>query len=132
MKYLLDTNICIYIIKKQPPHVLERIQSVPFENICISTITLAELEHGVAKSAHQERNRLALIEFLIPFRILDYDQAAARHYGHIRSDLETRGTVIGPLDLLIAAHAQSQGLTLVTNNTREFSRIKDLEMENWG
>jgi tRNA(fMet)-specific endonuclease VapC len=132
LKYLLDTNICIYVIKKQPPRVIERIQSVPIEDICISTITLAELEYGVAKSAHRERNRLALLEFLTPFRILDFDPAAAQQYGHIRSDLETRGTVIGPLDLLIAAHAQSQGLTLVTNNTREFSRIKNLEMENWG
>jgi tRNA(fMet)-specific endonuclease VapC len=132
LKYLLDTNICIYIIKKQPPRVIERIQGVPIEDICISTITLAELEYGVAKSAHQERNRLALLEFLTPFRLLDFDQTAAQQYGHIRSDLETHGIVIGPLDLLIAAHAQSQGLTLVTNNTREFSRIKDLEMENWG
>ena len=132
MKYLLDTNICIYVIKRQPPKVIERIQSVPIENICISTITIAELEHGVAKSAHQGRNRLALLEFLTPFRILDFDQAAAQHYGHIRSDLEARGIIIGPMDLLIAAHAQSQGLTLVTNNTREFRRIRNLELENWG
>jgi tRNA(fMet)-specific endonuclease VapC len=132
LKYLLDTNICIYIIKKQPPQVIEKIQGVPIDDICISTITLAELEYGVAKSAHQERNRLALLEFLTPFCILDFDQSAAQQYGHIRSDLEARGAVIGPLDLLIAAHAQSQGLTLVTNNTREFSRIKKMEMENWG
>jgi tRNA(fMet)-specific endonuclease VapC len=132
LKYLLDTNICIYVIKKQPPRVIERIQGVPIEDICISTITLAELEHGVAKSAHRERNRLALLEFLTPFRILDFDPAAAQQYGHLRSDLEAHGIVIRPLDLLIAAHAQSKGLTLVTNNTRESSRIKDLEMENWG
>jgi tRNA(fMet)-specific endonuclease VapC len=132
VKYLLDTNICIYIIKKQPPQVLERIQNVPFEHIGISTITLAELEHGVAKSEHQERNRLGLLEFLTPFRILDFDQAVARHYGYIRLNLEARGVVISPMDLLIAAHAQSKGLTLVTNNTREFQRINDLELENWG
>lgn len=131
MKYLLDTNICIYVIKKQPAKVIGKIQSEPIEDICISTITLAELEHGVAKSAYRERNRLALLEFLTPFRILDFDQAAAQHYGHIRSDLEARGIVIGPMDLLIAAHAQSKDLTLVTNNTRKFKRIKDLEMENW-
>jgi tRNA(fMet)-specific endonuclease VapC len=131
VRYLLDTNICIYVIKKQPPKVIAKIQSETIEDICVSTITLAELEHGVAKSAHQERNRLALLEFLTPFRILDFDQAAARHYGHIRSDLELRGIVIGPMDLLIAAHAQSKGLTLVTNNVREFQRIKDLDMENW-
>jgi tRNA(fMet)-specific endonuclease VapC len=131
VKYLLDTNICIYVIKKQPATVIEKIQSEPLEDICISTITLAELEHGVAKSALHERNRLALLEFLTPFRILDFDQAAAQHYGLIRSDLESRGVVIGPLDLLIAAHAQSKGLTLVTNNLREFQRIKDLKMVNW-
>ena len=131
MKYLLDTNICIYVIKKQPAKVIEKIQSEPMEDICISTITLAELEHGVAKSAHRERNRLALLEFLTPFRILDFDQGAAQHYGHIRSDLESRGIVIGPMDLLIAAHAQSKNLTLVTNNLREFKRIRNLEMENW-
>ena len=131
MRYLLETNICIYVIKKQPAKVIDKIQSEPLEDICISTITLAELEHGVAKSTHRERNRLALLEFLTPFRILDFDQAAAQYYSHIRSDLESRGIVIGPLDLLIAAHAQSKGLTLVTNNLREFQRIKDLEMENW-
>lgn len=131
MSYLLDTNICIYIIKKRPKAVIEQLRRQPLEDINVSTITVAELELGVAKSARRETNRLALIEFLSPFQIRDFDQAAAREYGMLRSELEKRGTPIGPLDTLIAAHAISLELILVTNNIKEFRRAKKLRVENW-
>ena len=131
MSYLLDTNICIYIIKNRPKAVIQQLRRQPLEDINVSTITLAELELGVAKSERRETNRLALIEFLSPFRIRDFDQAAAHEYGILRSELETRGTPIGPLDMLIAAHAISLQLILVTNNIKEFRRIGNLHIENW-
>ncbi len=131
MTYLLDTNICIYLIKQHPQSVVEKIRSVPIETICVSTITLAELEHGVAKSKYPERNKLTLLEFLTPFRILDFDDLAAAEYGRIRTRLESQGRTIGPMDLLIAAHAVSKHLVLVTNNIREFRRVEQLQLENW-
>ncbi|MBZ5536272.1 MAG: type II toxin-antitoxin system VapC family toxin [Acidobacteriia bacterium] len=131
MKYLFDTNICIDVIRRRPVSLLQRMLGADLEEIGISTITLAELQFGAAKSAFPERNRIALIEFLTPFEILDFDQAAAGDYGKIRADLERRGSVIGPMDMLIAAQARSRDLILVTNNTREFRRIHDLKVENW-
>ena len=131
MTYLLDTNICIYLIKKKPVSVVERIRTESINQIGVSSITLAELEHGVSKSAFPERNRIALVEFVTPFRILDFGQSAAHEYGRLRSRLEQAGQVIGPLDLLIAAHAVAENLTLVTNNEREFQRIPNLKIENW-
>ncbi len=131
MKYLLDTNICIYIIKQKPSIVLERLQKVKVNEIGISVITLAELEYGVAKSGFPERNKLALIQFLAPFEILPFSETAAAIYGRIRSDLEKKGQNIGPYDLLIGAQALSENLTLVTNNEREFRRIPGLMIENW-
>ena len=131
MKYLFDTNICIDVIRRRPVSLLQRMLGADLEEIGISTITLAELQFGAAKSALPERNRIALIEFLTPFEILDFDQAAADVYGKIRADLEKRGSVIGPMDMLIAAQARSRDLILVTNNTREFRRIHDLKLENW-
>ena len=131
MTYLLDTNICIYVIKQRPASVVKRIQSVPIEDIGISSITVAELEHGVAKSDHSEANRIALLEFLSPFGILDFGQMAAHKYGIIRSTLEKEGRLIGPMDLLIAAHAVSESVVLVTNNEREFARVPNLLIENW-
>ena len=131
MNYLLDTNICIYIIKKKPPMVLKQVESKQPGQIAISTITLAELEYGIARSRYPDRNRVALLEFLIPFTILDFDQAASVEYGHIRSSLETRGRPIGPMDLLLAAQANSHGLVLVTNNEKEFKRVEGLRIENW-
>lgn len=131
MKYLLDTNICIYIIKQKPSIVLERLQKVKINEIGISIITLAELEYGVAKSDFPERNKLALIKFLAPFEILSFSETAAAIYGRIRSDLEKKGQIIGPYDLLIGAHALAENLTLVTNNQREFQRIPGLMIENW-
>ena len=131
MKYLLDTNICIYIIKRHPPQTVDRIRSSQPEDIAISAITLAELEYGAAKSLYPDRNRLALLQFLLPFTIMDFDQAAASQYGLIRAMLESRGTPIGPIDMLLAAQAKSRGLVLVTNNEHEFRRVADLRVENW-
>jgi tRNA(fMet)-specific endonuclease VapC len=131
MNYLLDTNICIYIIKKKPLVVLDRVESKQPGQIAISTITLAELEYGIARSSYPDRNRIAFLEFLLPFNILDFNQAASVEYGRIRSSLETRGRPIGPMDLLLAAQASAHGLVLVTNNEREFKRVKGLRIENW-
>ncbi len=131
MQYLLDTNICIYLIKQKPPKVLARFNTLALADIGISSITVAELEYGVYKSQQQEKNRSALMQFLIPLEIVEFDQAAATVYGEIRSDLESRGLVIGAMDMLIAAHALSLSVTLVSNNVREFSRIANLSLENW-
>ena len=131
MNYLLDTNICIYVINKKPPSVIKRIQTKQPEQIAISAITVAELEYGVWRSRYPDRNRIALLEFLVPFAILDFDQRASAVYGWIRSTLESRGRPIGPMDLLLAAQAKSRNLILVTNNEKEFSRIDGLRTENW-
>jgi tRNA(fMet)-specific endonuclease VapC len=131
MTYMLDTNICIYLIKRQPESVVKRLFTEEIEQVGISIITVAELEFGVTKSQFPERNSVALIEFLTPFRILEFDQAAAHEYGRIRAFLEEKGQVIGPMDLLIAAHATSRNLVLVTNNEREFQRVPKLTIENW-
>lgn len=130
MQYLLDTNICIYLIKQKPPKVLARFQTLALSDLGISSITVAELEYAVCKSQQQEKNRTALMQFLIPLEIVEFDQAAATVYAAIRSDLESRGLVIGAMDMLIAAHALSLGVTLVSNNVREFSRIANLSLEN--
>jgi tRNA(fMet)-specific endonuclease VapC len=131
MNYLLDTNICIYVIKKKPPGVLERVQSTQPGEIAISTITLAELEYGIARSRYPDRNRVALLEFLSLFAILDFDPMASVEYGRIRTWLESKGRPIGPLDLLLVAQAKSHHLILVTNNEKEFRRIDGLHVENW-
>ena len=129
--FLLDTDICIYIIRRRPQQALIRLQSLEISTVGISAITLNELEYGVSKSARPEQNKLALAAFIAPLEILPYNDVAAARYGHIRASLERRGTPIGPLDTLIAAHALALGCTLVTNNEREFSRIPDLTVENW-
>ncbi|MEH2049282.1 type II toxin-antitoxin system tRNA(fMet)-specific endonuclease VapC [Nostoc sp.] len=126
MRYLLDTNICIYLIKQKPQKVLNKFQTLSISDVGISSITVAELEYGVAKSEQQEKNCNALLQFLLPLEIVDFNQASATIYGSIRSDLESRGLIIGAMDMLIAAHALSLGVTLVTNNIREFSRIPTL------
>jgi len=129
--WLLDTNICIYVIKAKPRHVLDRFRAVPIASIAISSITLAELEYGVAKSSRPEQNREALASLVAPLVVEAFDDYAAGRYGRIRADLERRGTQIGSLDLLIGAHALSLGRVLVTNNEREFERIPELAVENW-
>jgi tRNA(fMet)-specific endonuclease VapC len=131
MRYMLDTNICIYIIRQKPVAVLKRFTALSFADIGISAITLAELEYGVAKSSRPQQNRIALSGFLAPIEIAPFDAQATVHYGEIRCFLEKRGKVIGAMDLLIAAHARSLSVPLVTNNLREFKRIPDLQVENW-
>ena len=131
MRYLLDTNICIYLIKKKPLEVLQKFNAYVVGEIGVSVITVAELEFGVQKSQHPVQNQQALEKFLLPLTLVDFDYLAAITYGHIRAILETQGTPIGSLDTLIAAHALSLDLTLVTNNTREFSRVPNLKVVNW-
>lgn len=129
--YLLDTNICIYLIKNRPPAVLEKFKQHPPQDVAISIITLFELEYGVEKSRQQQRAKKALAQFLLPLNILDMDRAAATEAATIRAQLERKGTPIGPYDILIAGQARSQAMTLVTNNTKEFSKIAGLTLENW-
>lgn len=131
MRYLIDTHICIYIINQRPISVIQRFKQVEVGEIGVSTITVSELQYGVAKSRHPEQNQRRLDEFLAPFPLVPYDERAAAVYGVIRSQLEKRGLPIGPLDLLIAAQAISRGLVLVTNNSREFEGVKALHLENW-
>lgn len=131
MKLLLDTNICIYIIKQQPATVLKHFLEYQIGDIGISSITLSELRFGVAKSTHKEKNAEALDEFIIPLEVVPYDEAAALAYGDIRATLEKAGTPIGSMDMLIAAHALSLGIPLVTNNPREFLRIPSITVVDW-
>ena len=131
MKLMLDTNICIYIIKQQPAAVLKRFLEYQIGDIGISSITLSELRYGVAKSTHQKKNTKALDEFITPLEVVFFDEEAAHVYGEIRANLEKAGTPIGSMDMLIAAHAVSLGIPLVTNNTREFVRITSLNVIDW-
>ena len=131
MRYMLDTNICIYVIKHKPEKVLRKLQTIHPEDVCISSVKYAELVCGVEKSAAVEKNRLALSMLLANMEILDFDVEAADCYGKIRADLEKKGRPIGPLDMMIAGHGQSLGYTVVTNNVKEFSRVTALRIENW-
>ena len=131
MKYMLDTNICIYAIKQRPEQGFIRLQEHDPKEICISSVTYAELVHGVEKSQAIEKNRLALALLLANIEIVSFDSLAAESYGKIRADLEKAGTPIGPLDMMIAGHARSLGYTIVTNNTKEFQRVRNLKLENW-
>ena len=131
MNYLIDTNICIYVMNKRPHEVIQKFKNIEIGQICISSITVSELYYGVSKSKLQKQNSNRLEEFLTPFEILPYDETASKFYGSIRSQLESQGSVIGPLDMLIAAHALSNDLVLVTNNEKEFKRIESLKIENW-
>jgi len=131
MKYLLDTNICIALIRLKPAALLQRLTSHEPGEVGISAITLAELVHGAEKSAHSEHNMSALQQFLLPLELADFDQQAALAYGKIRVKLEHDGQLIGSMDMLIAAHAIGLGAILVTNNVREFQRIDGLALEDW-
>ncbi len=131
MEFMLDTNICIYIIKCRPSNVIERFKQTKISQIGISSITLSELLYGVSKSSKPEQNQVALAQFIAPLEILPYDDEAAHYYGDLRAHLEKRGTPIGSLDMLIAAHALSITCTLVTNNEKEFNRVPKLKIENW-
>ena len=131
MRYMLDTNICIYAIKNKPEQVFMRLQEHDPAEICISSVTYAELVHGVEKSEAIEKNRLALALLLANIEIMSFDSLAAEGYGKVRADLEKMGTPIGPLDMMIAGHAKALDYTVVTNNTKEFERVKGLKLENW-
>lgn len=131
MKYMLDTNICIFLIKHKPDAVIRKFMMHDPDDICISVITYAELLHGVEKSQAKEKNRIALTLFLSEIKILPFDDLAAQVYGTVKADLQRKGTPIGPLDTLIAAHARSLDLILVTNNTGEFERVEALKLEDW-
>ena len=128
---MLDTNICIYIIRKKPKDVIQRFRQTQISQIGISSITLSELEYGVIKSSKPGQNQLALAQFLAPIEILSYGNKAAKPYGSILAFLEKQGSPIGSLDMLIAAHALSVDCILVTNNEKEFSRVPNLNIVNW-
>lgn len=130
LRYMLDTNIVIYVIKQRPLTVLEVFNRHVGE-MCISVVTEAELIHGAEKSQHREHNLRQVEDFISRLEVLDYSRKAAGHYGDIRADLERKGTPIGVNDLHISAHARSEGLVLVTNNLREFDRVSGLRAENW-
>jgi len=133
MNYLFDTNICIYLINKKFKYLIDRVEKLGIEKIGISSITIAELEYGIAKSdsTHKEENRIALLEFLLPFKSIDFNQNDAYEYGKIRQDLQLKGKAIGSMDILIGSQAVSRELILVTNNEKEFRRIENLKIENW-
>jgi tRNA(fMet)-specific endonuclease VapC len=130
IKYLLDTNICIYVIKRRPIDVLAKFNDAA-GHIAISSITLAELLHGVEKSQYASKNLKAVEDFCSRLDILNYDESAASHYGEIRANLERKGTPIGVNDLHIAGHARSLGLVLISNNLKEFNRVEGLRAKNW-
>lgn len=130
MKYMLDTNMCIYA-QKQNPSVLAKIHENYQEGLAISSITLAELEYGIQASVNPEKNMIALLKFLTIVEVLPFESSAAFEYGKIRADLRRKGTPIGNMDMLIAAHAKSENLIVVTHNTREFERVEDLQLDDW-
>ena len=129
--YLLDTNICIFLKNKKSPNVLQKIKENKHLGIYISSITVAELQFGVYNSKYIERNRIALIKFLTPFSVLNFDDRDAEEFGKIRTSLKNEGKIIGAYDMLIAAQALAKNLILVTDNTKEFCRIKTLTIEDW-
>lgn len=131
VEYILDTNICIYIIKKKPFEVFERFKLLTLGSVGISSITLSELTYGAEKSNFPVKNMEALMRFISPLEILEFNEHAAFEYGKIRTSLEKQGRIIGAMDLLIAAHAKSLSTCLVSNNLKEFSRIEGLKTENW-
>ncbi len=131
--YLLDTNTCIFIMNKKPASVLKKLEQMITQHhkIYLSSISVAELQYGVYNSQSIERNRIALVEFLAPFEILDFNDMDAEVFGKLRTDLKKQGKIIGPYDMLIAAQALSRELILVTNNVDEFKRIQSLKIEDW-
>jgi tRNA(fMet)-specific endonuclease VapC len=130
-RYMLDTDTCSSIMKRSSPPVLRRLQAVPVTDVCMSVITKSELLYGVEVSPRRSQDAAALAAFLPYVEVLDFSDDAASHYAQIRADLKKRGALIGANDLFIAAHARCLGLTLVTNNTAEFRRVKGLDTDNW-
>ena len=131
IRFMLDTNICVELIRGRGEAVLRRMEQFAIDEIAISSITLAELQYGVGKSANPTKHSSLLAEFCAPLAILSFADEAATEYGRVRAALERAGIPIGPLDTLIAAHALAEGCTLVTNNEREFQRVPGLAAENW-
>jgi len=131
MRFLLDTDTCIYLIKKKPPSVIEKLRACQAGDVGISAVTVAELRYGASKSQRIQQNHEALDLFLAPFEVVTFDETAAAAYGEIRAQLEKAGQPIGPLDMLIAAHAKGMNVALVTNNVGEFKRVKGLKVETW-
>jgi tRNA(fMet)-specific endonuclease VapC len=130
-RFMLDTDTCSYIVKRSNVAVLKRLQSIPIDQVCISIITKAELLYGVEISPRRQTDGIAVDAFLRHIDSLEFSDPAAIHYAEIRADLKRRGAMIGANDLLIAAHARALGMTLVTNNAREFERVSGLALENW-
>ena len=130
LRYLLDTNICIYVIKNYPPELRERFNCLA-EQLCMSSITLAELHYGAEKSARRFENLQAITQFCARLDVLAFSAKAAVHFGEIRANVERLGTPVGPLDMLIGAHARAESLIVVTNNEREFQRLPGVRVENW-
>jgi len=131
LRYMLDTDTCSYIMRRSPDSVIKRLVKVPISDVCISVITKSELLYGVEVSPNRRQDEAALAAFLRYVEVLDFPDEASPHYAKIRADLKARGRMIGANDLLIAAHARSLGLTLITNNTREFRRVRNLSIDNW-
>ena len=131
LRYMLDTDICSYIMKRSSDLLLSRLQKVPVGDLCVSVITKSELLYGVEISPRRRQDEAALNAFLSHVEVLDFPDTACLHYARIRAALKRAGTMIGANDLLIAAHARTLALTLVTNNTREFGRVPKLAIENW-
>ncbi len=131
MKFMLDTNTCIYLIKKKSPKIVNHLKRQAVGDVGISSITLAELCYGVSKSEQIDRNREALRDFILPLEVAEFDEKAAEAYGNVRANLENSGTPIGSMDMLIGSHALSLQAVLVTNNIREFRRIKGLKVADW-
>ena len=131
MKYMLDTNICIYIIKKKPEEVIKRFLKMKPDSIAISSITVSELYYGVAKSSKPNENTIALEQFILPLTVINYNKEDSISYGKLRAKLEQKGKLIGAMDMLIAAQVLNRDLILVTNNEREFKKVEGLSVENW-
>lgn len=129
--YMLDTDTCAFILRRSSPRLLKRIQAVPLQQQAVSMITLAELRYGVQVSSKKKANRTAVDALVRHLTVMDWSRGAAEHYAEIRADLKHKGQLIGSNDLLIGAHARSLGAVVVTNNVKDFSRVKGLEVENW-
>jgi tRNA(fMet)-specific endonuclease VapC len=130
LAYMLDTNICIYVMKTYPPALLDKFNAVA-EQLCISSITLGELHYGAEKSARRVENLTAIAHFVARLEVLPFGEKAAAHYGQLRAELERAGTPCGPHDMQIGGHARCEGLIVVTNNMREFARMPGVRAENW-
>ena len=130
-EYMLDTDICSYILKERPSSVLARFRKLKMEQLCISVVTYAELIYGVEHSSSKKINRAIIDDFIKHLSVIEWNKNAAEHYGIIRTNLKKKGTLIGAMDMMIAAHARSRKSILVTNNQNHFRRVKSLNIDNW-